>query len=123
MKTASQHRGLYSELRADLNGNGMQKRGDTCIPTADSLFWTAETIHSIVKQLYSNKNLKKKKRKRIPESLEFLQINGTLRSACNHRCLSLLLFIPAKSWEERRIKARCAPTISLLGICPEVTKS
>ena len=64
MKTALQHRELYSELRADLNGNRMQKRGDTCIPTADSLFWTAETVHSIVKQLYSNKNLKKKRKGR-----------------------------------------------------------
>ena len=30
-----QHRELYSELCGDLNGKEIQKRGDTCIHTAD----------------------------------------------------------------------------------------
>ena len=44
-------------LCGDLNGKEIQKRGDICILIADSLCYKAET-NTIVKQLYSNKDVK-----------------------------------------------------------------
>lgn len=35
--------GNYSLLGGDLNRKKIQKRGDICVHTADSLYWTAET--------------------------------------------------------------------------------
>ena len=47
-----EHRELYSTFGGVLNGKEVQKRGD-------SLCYTVET-NNIVKQIYSNKNKKKK---------------------------------------------------------------
>ena len=42
-EAAAQHRELYSVLRGDLNEKEIQKRGDICIPIADSLCCTVYT--------------------------------------------------------------------------------
>ena len=47
-------------LCGDLNGWETQKRGDKCTQTAGALCWRRDE-HSIVKQLYSDKNLKNNK--------------------------------------------------------------
>ena len=54
-----EHRELYSMFGGVLNGKEVQKRGDKSIRIAYSLCYTVET-NNIVKQIYSNKNKKKK---------------------------------------------------------------
>ena len=58
MANEIQHQELYSVLCGDLNRKEIQKRGDICICIADSLCCTVE--NNIIKQLYSNKNLKRR---------------------------------------------------------------
>ena len=55
-KKKKKDREFYSMLYGDLNGKNIQKRGDISICIADSLCYTAENKHNIVKQLSSNKN-------------------------------------------------------------------
>ena len=62
MTTYSIAQGLYSKLCGDLNGKEIQKRGDICIHTADSLGCAVETNtalssnHIPIKTNLKNKN-------------------------------------------------------------------
>ena len=66
------HRKLNSVLYGDLNGKEIQKRGDICIHMTGSLCCTAEN-NNIVNQLYSNKKLiLKRKKKNIMQGIDGL---------------------------------------------------
>ena len=60
----------------DREGDARGKRyGDICICITESLCYKAET-NTIVKQLYSNKNVKKKRIKCQLKLLEWIKINA-----------------------------------------------
>lgn len=59
--------GTLLNALCDLNGKEIQKEGEICIRTVDSLCCTIEANINIVKQLHSNK--KKKERKRTAKKL------------------------------------------------------
>ena len=52
----------YGGWEGDARG---RRYGDICIRIANSLCYAAETKHTIVKQLYSNKDVKKKEKIKI----------------------------------------------------------